>query len=76
MNCQSCDTKLKVVNTYSVPGGKTQRLECPACFTVYTAAVVLLNVDPKKGDGASALAKRLTEGRAVLTTTVEKQEQE
>lgn len=59
MNCEKCKAKLEVSHTYSAPGGKTQRLECPECLTVHTAITVLVNNDPDKGEGAAALAKKM-----------------
>ena len=65
MNCKSCGGKLKVKNSYRTPNGKTQRLECECCYCVHTAAVLLINSDPERGEGAAALAKRITNGETL-----------
>jgi uncharacterized Zn finger protein len=62
MECERCEGKLKVTHSYRTPEGRTQRLECPECLLVHTAAVVLVNVDPKRGEGALALSKKLAAG--------------
>ena len=65
MICQTpkCSGILIVCNTYTTGSGKTQRLECPVCLTVYTAIVVLVNSNPAHGQGAAALAKQLANGK-------------
>lgn len=62
MRCIKCDGKLEVKNTYSVDQVKTQKLECVDCFCVHTSVVVLVNVDPERGEGAAALVKRIRAG--------------
>ena len=60
MNCPSCKHGvLKVTHSYATSGGQTQRRECENCLTVATSTVMLVNVDPVRGQGAKALAKRL-----------------
>lgn len=66
MDCPVCKkNKLRVVNSYSTGSGKTQRLECDHCLIVATSIVVLVNVNPGRGEGASALAKRVRNGASV-----------
>lgn len=69
MNCE-CGGTLKVTQTYRTPCGKAQRLECLGCLTVYTAAVILVNRNPDRGEGAAALARRLREGEEIQWTLI------
>jgi len=63
--CKCCSGKLKVKHSYGTPSGKSQRLECEDCFVVHTAVVAIVNVDPERGQGAHALAKRLAAGEEI-----------
>lgn len=62
MNCPKCESKLKVTHSYKA-GDKagTQRLECtnPKCGIVATCTVMMENINPAYGEGASALAKKI-----------------
>lgn len=61
--CPNCGNKMRVTNTYSVgDSGKTQRLFCDKCYTVATTVTIVVNVDPRYGEGAAMLAKRIREG--------------
>lgn len=60
MNCPKCDSKMRVTHSYSVESTSTQRLECPGCRTIATAATVLVAINPGYGQGAASLAKRLS----------------
>lgn len=60
MICPKCQKeRMKVTHSYSVPGGSTQRLECPRCLTVATVEAVVIAIDPRYGEGAAARAARL-----------------
>ena len=60
MKCPSCKRgTLKVTHSYATSGGQTQRRECENCLTVATSTVLLVNIDPSRGQGAKALATRL-----------------
>lgn len=63
MKCPGCNERMFCTNSYRVPGGVTQRLECKTkgCRKVAAAVTqtVIVSVDPKKGEGAAALAKKL-----------------
>ncbi len=65
MMCPVCGDKLRVTNSYSTRAGKTQRLECESCLTVATSVIVLANINPLRGQGARALARRLKNGARV-----------
>lgn len=70
MNCPNCNARLKVVHTYNAGNaGRTQRLVCPACETVVTAALVILNENPSRFQGAAAMARRLAGGEIVVEVT-------
>lgn len=61
MKCPRCDAPMSVTHSYSNPSSRTQRLECPKCLLVVTTATVIVEVDPPRGKGARALAKRLAQ---------------
>ena len=63
MDCPKCKTGvMEVTNTYSCgERGMMQRLVCNQCSAVGTAQNSLINVDPKRGEGAFALAKKVNE---------------
>ncbi len=61
MKCAHCDSKLLVSHSYGTPRGRVQRLECEGCCRVYTAAVLLVNEEPRRGEGAAALAKKVAQ---------------
>lgn len=65
MNCKVCSGKLKVCNTYVTPDSKTQRLECVDCLIVHTGVILIVNVDPGRGQGAAALARRIKAGEEI-----------
>lgn len=58
MNCPSCNEPMKVTHTYRVPGGTTHSLEC-ACGLKAVSETVIVEVDPRYGNGAAARARRL-----------------
>jgi hypothetical protein len=65
MNCPKCASRnIKVTHSYSTEGGTVQRRLCQDCLSVLTTQVVLLNIDPPRGEGASSLAKRLKDQRS------------
>lgn len=58
MNCPKCGSKnLTVTNSYSVSECVFQRRVCSDCNTVLTTQVIVVNVDPPRGQGASSLAR-------------------
>lgn len=62
MKCPKCKGDVKITHTYI--GGnqtKTQRAECQnlRCQSVLTLQTTVVAVNPTKGNGAAALAKRL-----------------
>ena len=62
MNCPKCDKKLKVTHRYTAGSNAgTQRLQCSdsTCNTVVTCTVLMENIDPRYGEGAAALAKKI-----------------
>lgn len=50
---------MHVTHSYSIEQGRTHRRECESCHLVVTTQTVVVFVDPKYGEGAAALAKRL-----------------
>lgn len=58
MRCEKCHSKLKVTNTYTVPEGHVQRRECPKCDTVLVTETKVVSINPKWGQGATALASQ------------------
>lgn len=65
MNCTRCDGNLNLTHTFKTPSGRTQRWECEDCYLVHTVASILINVDPKQGQGAYAQAQRLRAGKQI-----------
>lgn len=64
MHCAACEkqgvrARVRVTNTYAVPGGQTQRAECPACNRVLVYVTLSLGSAEEHGQGAYALAQRL-----------------
>lgn len=62
MDCPSCKQTMEITHaTDAGPGGKTQRAECPKCFTVVTLVQItaVVKVDPGYGEGHTVLAKRI-----------------
>jgi len=61
MECPKCKTGvMEVTHTYNCgERGTMQRLVCNKCDTVGTAQNVLINIDPKRGEGAFAIAKKV-----------------
>lgn len=63
MNCPkpNCGGLLAVTHTYSAgPHGKVQRMQCCSCLKVVTAQTIIVDADPKRGQGAKALARKLS----------------
>lgn len=61
MNCPRCDSKnVYVSHSYSTgnDGSCTQRRVCSDCSAVITTTTVIVNVNPKRGEGAYSLAKK------------------
>lgn len=64
MNCPKCGSRnLTVTNSYSVSACVFQRRVCLDCNAVITTQVIVVNVDPPKGQGASSLARRSIKGQ-------------
>ena len=61
MKCLKCQANIKVTNTYIIPEGSVHRCVCPDCDTVYTAETLISCTDPKRGEGAMAIAKKRRE---------------
>ena len=62
---ENCDGKLVVTQTYATEEqGSFQRAYCSKCLVSVTLQTVctVLYVDPKRGEGAYAMAKRAGEG--------------
>lgn len=63
MKCPGCQQRMRCTNSYRVPGGRTQRMECltKGCRKVVAAVTrtEIVAVDPGRGQGAAALAKKL-----------------
>jgi transcriptional regulator NrdR family protein len=61
MKCPKCDSKnVYVINAYSAgPAGTVQRRKCADCGATITTQVVVLSIEPKRGEGAYSVAKRL-----------------
>lgn len=58
MRCPCCKKgTVGVSHSYRTPTGIIQRRECDKCMTVVTSTVVIVNIDPPRGQGARALAK-------------------
>lgn len=63
MKCPKCGHTMKTTHVYDTgDGGSLKRLTCD-CGLVVTAQVLfkVLNVNPSYGEGASALAKKLSQ---------------
>ena len=61
MICPNCKSRMKVTHTYVAgTAGKTQRLSCDECGMVGTAATVFVNFDPGQGEGAKAIADKIS----------------
>jgi len=71
MNCPTCRDntgiirKMKVTNVYlcvddAKEHKKYRRLFCSECLTVATEMIVLVNINPKRGEGAVGLSKKIT----------------
>lgn len=63
MNCPKCNSQnTTVTNSYKTDGGTVQRRICNDCMCVFTTQVLILNVDPPRGEGAYSLAKKVKRG--------------
>lgn len=62
MKCKRCSSALRVTNTYSTPGGKTQRAVCPACNTEYCATWAFELHEAEYGNGAYAIKAKIVRG--------------
>lgn len=65
MKCPECKHDgLMVTNTYSIGDcEKSQRTECPKCGAVTVLLTKLVSINPSRGQGAAAIAKRLNQKR-------------
>jgi len=70
VNCNKCNTRLKVVRTVTAgPCGRTQEAECPQCNRRVTCVTLILSDSEGYGNGAEAVAKRLKSGKISLETS-------
>lgn len=73
MDCPKCKHDMEITHAFEVgPGGKTQRAECPKCFTVVTLVQVtaLIKVDPGYGEGHTVLGKALSKDLSKIQTGI------
>lgn len=63
MQCPQCDKKLRTTHTYSAGGvGTSHSHICPKCRTRFTSVTMVVAEQPKYGDGALPVARRLEQG--------------
>ena len=72
MNCDKCDERLVIVQSYSAGGGgRTHVGECPKCQRRYTLVTIKTGeqerVRGKNGEGAKGLARALKSGEASVS---------
>lgn len=81
MICPACgEDTVYTENTYAVgktgdrQHSKTQRRVCKSCGAVLTVLVTerVLHINPRVGQGAASIAKRLAEERALRTVVTDK----
>lgn len=60
MQCPKCGHRLRVVNSYRAGNhGQTQRLCCDKCHIDATVVVLLVTVEPVRGQGAASIANKM-----------------
>ena len=68
MECPRCNQPMRVTHSYSAGRtGRTQRQVCEACGKVVTVVARIAHEDPKRGQGAAAVAKKLAEDHSGTT---------
>ncbi len=71
MICPKCGkSDLRVTHTYKTPAGQVQRSVCSSCRVVLSVQSVIVAVDPRYGQGAAAIARRMI--KAALPGRLEK----
>lgn len=71
MKCPNCNSKnVYVTHSYSAgTEGSTQRRECRDCDMIFTTATVILTMNPRRGEGASAVADRMRKEGSLFRET-------
>ena len=65
MRCPKCDTRLVVTHTYAAgDAGKTSTAKCQNCGLVATIVSTIQAINPKRGEGAAAVAKEMKNARS------------
>lgn len=62
MICRRCNGPAQVDKTYKTKAGTTRRGWCPACEVTLTEVSLVVYVEPKRGEGAVAVARKLEQG--------------
>lgn len=70
MKCPNCNQEMHTTHAYAAGDISVSRLACEGCNTVVTAQTMVqaINVNPGRGQGAYALAKKLRENAAGSST--------
>lgn len=65
MKCPKCsEGRLRVTHTHGTDHGFTQRCVCEKCLSVCITKATIVQVDPKHGQGAAALAESMRRKKA------------
>lgn len=59
MKCSKCEGKLKVTHSLSCNTCNARRQVCVECGTVHTSQEVFVAINPKRGQGAHDLIKKI-----------------
>ena len=66
MICPQCKVKAVVEQTFAESAGTARRGTCPQCRRVLTEVAFVTSVNPNRGQGAAAMARKIREGRVHL----------
>lgn len=60
MRCPKCKSlNVYVRDTYTMDDAQTQKRICNDCGVVITTVTAIVNIDPPRGHGAAAMARRI-----------------
>lgn len=67
MRCPKCQNRLMTTHTVHVGNVKLQRLKCSnrKCAAVVTAQTVIVEINPKHGNGIDGLVRKLGQGQII-----------
>lgn len=71
MECEICGGRVMVLHTYRAGKSKLQDAACEACHVRKTLLTAEVASDPKYGEGAFAVAKKLRRGDTTLAELIQ-----